>query len=145
MDRALRRQVAVVLAVFACGIGVGSLGARDVYAQPLAPTSVQILRSDLEGAPGQEIVITTTDWAPGQRLPLHFHPGGHEFAYVMEGALTFEVEGRGTKTVKAGEINHVLPGVPHFGRNDGAAMARTLVVRIKDKDKDKPITVEVKK
>ncbi len=143
MDRIIRLTIPFTLAVFAIGLAVGSLGTRAVYAQQLAPTPVQILRSDLQGVPGQEIVITTTDWSPGQRLPLHFHPGGHEFAYVIEGALTFEVEGQGTRTVKAGEINHVVPGVPHFGRNDTSAMARTLVVRIKDKDE--PITLDVKK
>jgi hypothetical protein len=34
------------------------------------------------------------------------HPDGHEFVYVVEGEQTFEVEGMGTKVVKAGEVIH---------------------------------------
>ncbi len=135
------RAGAIALAA-AAGIAVGAAGQRVASAAPLAPTPVPLLRTDLEGVPGQEIVITTTTWAPGQRLPLHVHPGGHEFAYVIDGEMTFEVQGQGTKVVRAGEVSHVLPGVAHYGRNAGTVPARTLVVRIKDRTQ--PMSVEVK-
>jgi quercetin dioxygenase-like cupin family protein len=102
---------------------------------------VQLLRTELEGVPGQEVVITTTEWAPGHRLPWHVHPGGHEFAYILEGEMTYEVEGHGTTVVKAGELHHVLPRVPRFGRNAGTTRARTLVFRVKDRAQ--PISVPV--
>jgi quercetin dioxygenase-like cupin family protein len=139
----MRRQIWIFGVLFALGVGAGMLGSRVMYAQSAAPTPRLVLRSDLQGVPGQEILITATDWAPGQRLPLHIHPGGHEFAYIVEGALTFEVEGKSVTTVKAGEVNHVLPDIPHFGRNDGSVLAKTIVVRIKDKDK--PVVVPVTK
>ncbi len=44
--------------------------------------------------------------------------------------------------MKAGEVHRVLPGVAHFGRNDGKTMARTLVFRVKDKAQ--PVSVDVK-
>jgi quercetin dioxygenase-like cupin family protein len=71
------------------------------------------------------------------------HPDGHEFVYVVEGEQTFEVEGMGTKVVKAGEVIHTPPNTPHFGRNATDRLSKTVVIRVKDKDE--PITVEVKR
>jgi quercetin dioxygenase-like cupin family protein len=85
------------------------------------------------------VLIFTSDWQPGFRLPLHIHPDGHEFVYVVEGEQTFEVDGYGTKLVKAGETP---PNVPHYGRNATDKLSKTVVFRIKPKDK--PVTAEVK-
>jgi len=52
---------------------------------------------------------------PGCRLPLHKHPDGHEFTFVVEGEQTFEVEGLGTKVVKAGEVIYTPPTLPISG------------------------------
>jgi quercetin dioxygenase-like cupin family protein len=71
------------------------------------------------------------------------HPNGHEFTFVIEGEQTFEVDGVGTKAVKAGEVLYTPPNTAHFGRNATDKISKTLVVRIKDKDK--PIMVEVKR
>ena len=74
-------------------------------------------------------------------MPCHVHPNGHEFAYLIEGELTFKIEGVGEKVVKAGEVGHVLPDVAHYGRNASDKLAKTLLVRVKEKSK--PIAVEV--
>jgi quercetin dioxygenase-like cupin family protein len=71
------------------------------------------------------------------------HPNGHEFTFVIEGEQTFEVDGVGTKVVKAGEVLYTPPNTAHFGRNATDKISKTLVVRIKDKDK--PTMVEVKR
>lgn len=55
---------------------------------------------------------------------------------------TFEVEG-GTKVVKAGEMIHMPPNTAHYGRNATDKNWKSLVIRIKDKEK--PIMVEVKR
>jgi quercetin dioxygenase-like cupin family protein len=71
------------------------------------------------------------------------HEEGHEFVYVIEGEQTFEIDGVGTKVVKAGEVLHTPPTVPHFGRNATDKLSKTFVVRIKNKDK--PLLTEVKR
>ena len=76
-------------------------------------------------------------------MPWHVHPEGHEFVYVIEGEQTFEVEGVGTKVVKAGEMIHTPPNTAHYGRNATDKNSKTLVIRIKDKET--PIMVEVKR
>jgi quercetin dioxygenase-like cupin family protein len=64
---------------------------------------------------------------------------------VLDGALAVEVEGQGTKAVKAGEIILIPAEIPHLARNDSAsAMARALMTHNRA-DKDKPFLVVLKK
>ena len=114
-----------------------------IHAQNPTYATKQIIQTDLNNLPGQEVLLFTSTWQPGFRLPLHMHPDGHEFTFVIEGEQTFEVEGVGTKVVKAGEVIYTPPNTPHFGRNATDKPSKTLVVRIKAKDK--PISVEVTK
>ena len=137
----MKRHYWTCVSLFAAGISVGIVGSATIHAQPAGSLPRQILKADLQGIAGQEILFTTTNWAPGQTLRCHIHPEAHEFAYLIEGELTFKIKGMGEKVVKAGEVNHVLPDTPHYGRNASDKLARTLVVRVKDKSK--PIAVDV--
>jgi len=129
-------------ALFTAGIIVGLASSEWLHAQPVpAYTTKQVIQTALENLPGQEVLIFSSDWHPGFRLPLHNHPDGHEFTFVVEGEQTFEVEGLGTKIVKAGEVIYTRPNVAHFGRNATDKISKTVVFRIKPKDQ--PITVNV--
>ena len=129
--------------VFALGTMVGGLSTEFVHAQAPQYETKQVLQTDLNNLPGQEIIVFESTWQPGFRLPLHMHPNGHEITYVISGEQTFEIEGIGTKVVKAGEAIYTPPNTPHFGRNATDKVSRTVVIRIKDKDK--PVMVEIKK
>jgi quercetin dioxygenase-like cupin family protein len=135
------KQALTLGGVLAAGILLGSASMEFIHAQTPPYATNQILRTDLTNLPSQEVLIFTSTWQPGSRLPLHMHPDGHEFTFVIEGEQTFEIEGVGTRVVKAGEVLYVPPNTPHFGRNATEKISRTLVVRIKDKDK--PVMVEV--
>lgn len=138
------KQAIALGGVFAVGILVGCASSEIVRARGPQYETKQVLRTDLKNLPGQELLIFTSTWQPGFRLPLHMHPDGHEVTYVVEGEQTFEVEGVGTNIiVKAGQLLYTPPNTPHFGRNATDRISRTIVVRIKDKDK--PIAVEVKR
>jgi len=127
----------------AAGIAVGLCWSNLINAQPAAYSTKQVFMTDLANLPGQEVLIFNSDWQPGFKLPLHIHPDGHEFVFVIDGEQTFEVEGTGTKIVTAGGVLYTPPNVPHFGRNATGKLAKTVVFRIKPKDK--PITEEVKR
>jgi len=139
------RNWIIGLILFIAGTIVGVLGSQT----PSAPLSAagystkMILQADLEDIPGKEVVIFASEWAPGSRLPMHVHPGGHEFDYVVEGEQTFHFQTGSTKAVKAGEALHNLPDVPHYGENATAKLSKVVVFRIKDKTQ--PISVEVNK
>ena len=106
-------------------------------------TDNQMYQGKYNNIPGQEVLLFTSTWQPGYRLPLHMHPEGHEFTYVVEGEQTFEIDGVGTKIVKAGEVIYTPPNTPHFGRNATDRESRTIVIRIKARDQ--PVAVEVKR
>ena len=131
------------LGLVAAGVVLGLASSEMIHAQVAGYSTKQILKDDLQNIPGQEVLFFTSDWPPGFRLPLHMHEEGHEFVYVIEGEQTFEIDGVGTKVVKAGEVLHTPPNVPHFGRNATDKLSKTLVVRIKNKDK--PLLTEVKR
>jgi quercetin dioxygenase-like cupin family protein len=129
----------IFLGGIVCGLGTSQF----IHAQGPTYVTKQILQRDLNNLPGQEALFFASTWQPGFRLPLHMHPDGHEFTFVLEGEQTFEIDVVGTKVVKAGEVIYTPPNTPHFGRNATNKESKTLVVRIKAKDK--PVTMEVKR
>jgi len=135
------RKQALAAALFASGVVIGLGSSKTIHAQVPAYATTQILKTDLQNLPGQEVLLFTSEWQPGFRLPWHMHPNGHEFTYVIEGEQTFEIEGVGTKIVRAGEVLYTPPNTAHYGRNATDRISKTLVVRIKDKDK--PLMTEV--
>jgi quercetin dioxygenase-like cupin family protein len=135
------RKQAIATALFMGGLIAGVGSTEMIHAQAPAYATKQIVKTDLQNLPGQEALIFASEWQPGFRLPWHMHPNGHEFTYVIEGEQTFEIEGVGTRIVKAGEVLYTPPNTPHYGRNATDKVSKTLVVRIKDKDK--PVMTEV--
>jgi len=129
----MRLKKAAVLA--GCGAILAATGATWIRAQTPSVAPSQILATDLVNIPGQEALFFMADWRPNQQLPWHAHPDGHEFVYVIEGAVTFEIDGAGSRTVKAGEMLYVRPDVPHRAQSAHTGSSRTLVIRIKDKSK----------
>jgi len=98
-----------------------------------------VLRSDLNGLNNQETIMQYLTIAPKAVVPWHTHPDGHEISFVVEGELTLKEEGKGTRTLKAGEGFHVQPGTPHTAVNNGASPTKILVVRLNEKGK--PVAV----
>ena len=127
------------------GACVGMMLSPMLSAQPSPKgySTTMIERTDLQNIPGQEVLVFTSEWAPGSALPMHSHPNGHEFVYVVEGEQTFHFQGGSVKTVKAGEVLYTPPNTPHFGENATNRVSRVIVFRIKDKAA--PISVEVNK
>ena len=122
---------------------------RTVSAQaPQAgPKLTQILRKDLEGQGQvvQETVVGVVEFGPGSAAPWHMHPGAQELLYVMEGDLTIEVEGQGTKVIKTGEVGTIPAESVHLARNESSsASAKALVIHSRSA-KDKPLVIVVRK
>jgi quercetin dioxygenase-like cupin family protein len=98
-----------------------------------------LLQQDL-AIPGHQILLVAVTLAVDGREGRHTHSGtlvGH----VLEGELTFEVEGQPTRKIKAGESVLVEPGHVHEGINRGSVPIKALVVFIVEKGK--PLTTQV--
>ncbi len=97
-------------------------------------------RHDLSVA-GREVVQVRVDFHPGAGFGRHTHPG-EEIAYVLEGSLESQVEGRPPDTLEAGEVLFIPAGTIHAARNvgkgDGAELATYIV------EKGKPLVTMVK-
>jgi quercetin dioxygenase-like cupin family protein len=134
----------ILLLTIGVGIGLGiGLGLGQEAQAQQKPTIQSLLRSDLQGIPGQETIFEVLTIPPGGATPRHVHPDGHEFVYVLEGATTAEIDGRETRNYGVGEVVHVPPNIPHVGRNASKSEPlKVLIVRIKDKSK--PVMVPAK-
>jgi quercetin dioxygenase-like cupin family protein len=93
----------------------------------------ELLRHDL-GVPGREVVQVRVDLAPGVAFGKHTHPG-EEIAYVLEGTLEYQVEGRPPVTLKAGEALFIPAGTVHAAKNVGSDNAAELATYIVEKGK----------
>jgi quercetin dioxygenase-like cupin family protein len=131
----------VVLAA-AFGAGV-AFSPKFVVAQANLISVKEVVREDMIGMPGEEVIVQYVELKPGAAIPWHLHPDSHEISVVVEGSETLEVEGQGKRQVSAGEGFHIQPNVVHRGNNDTGAPAKIVTVRIKPKDK--PIMVPVQR
>jgi quercetin dioxygenase-like cupin family protein len=124
----------------------GATGVVLAQAPQGGPKLTQILRNDLQGQDQkvQETIVNVLEMAPGVGAPWHMHPDAQEVLFVIEGTLTVEIEGQGTRVLKAGEIALMPANIAHLARNDGSGGARALVTHSRA-DKEKPFVVAVKR
>ena len=83
----MSRLILTALA-FAAGIAAHSLAG----AQQQSVTARTILETDVHGGVFEQAVVQVYEFPPGAALPWHIHPDAHEIAYILDGALTLEIE-----------------------------------------------------
>jgi quercetin dioxygenase-like cupin family protein len=120
------------IAWLGASIAAGSMVLHTALAQqPTGIYRTELQREDLV-VPGREVVQVRVELEPGVLFECHKHPGD-EIIYVIEGTFEYQVEGRGTVRVGAGEVLFIPSGVLHSARNVGngnAAELATYVVEI---------------
>jgi quercetin dioxygenase-like cupin family protein len=109
------------------GILAGMVGNHVLNAQPEPVKRTMLLKTDLTGIEGKEGLVYIIEVAPGATVPKHYHPG-HELAYLLEGSVTLEVEGKPAMTLKAGDTNHIPSKVVHSGTNASTTAPAKFVV-----------------
>jgi quercetin dioxygenase-like cupin family protein len=67
-------------------------------------------------------------------FPPHSHPG-EEIAYVIEGELEYQLEGKPPVTLKPGDVLFIPAGAIHSAKNVGSANAAELAMYIVEKGK----------
>ncbi len=98
-----------------------------------------LLQQDLNIS-GYTASLVAVEIPAGGREGRHLHPGTL-VAYVQEGTLTLDYEGKPTKTLKAGETFSVEPGKIHEGINKGTTAVKILATFVSEKGK--PLTTQV--
>jgi quercetin dioxygenase-like cupin family protein len=121
-------------------LAASSLGLHSTSAQQQGVTRTELQRHDLS-APGREVIQVQVDLDPGVMFPMHSHPG-EEIIYVLEGEWEYQVEGKGTLTLKTGEVLFIPAGVKHAAKNVGSGKGSELATYIVEKGK--PLVVLAK-
>ena len=119
---------------------VSALVLRLASAQQPGVTRTELQRYDLS-VPGREVIQVRVDLDPGVKFPLHSHPG-EEIIYVLEGTWEYEVDGKGTLTLKAGDVLFIPAGVKHGAKNVGNGKGSELATYVVEKGK--PLVVLTK-
>ena len=105
---------------------------RAAHAQMPGIGRVDLLKQDL-GTAGHEVVQVRVDFKPGVLAAAHAHPG-EEVAYVLEGTLEYQLNGK-TVTLKAGQSLFIPAGAVHSAKNVGSGEASELATYIVEKGK----------
>ncbi len=139
----MKRMALMLVLTFAVGIALGVTGTQVLnaqYAQQQAPLKrTDLLKADLVGMEGKELIVQLVEFAPGGASGKHYHPG-HEANYVLAGSVIGEKEGQPPRTRKAGEVDYTPAKVVHEGKNASkTAPVKLVVFRIHEKGQ--PISV----
>ena len=74
-----------------------------------------LLKTALTATEGKQIVVLLAEVPPDDTGSGHYHPGD-EVVYILEGSVTFTVDGQPDVTLKAGETCHIPAKQVHFGK-----------------------------
>jgi quercetin dioxygenase-like cupin family protein len=121
---------AVLIGMFGVGI---SLLMNAASAQQTGIKRTDLQRHDLS-IPGREMVQVRVDFDPGAAFGKHSHPG-EEIVNVLEGTLAYEIEGKPSVTLKAGEVLFIPAGTIHAAKNVGTTKGSELATYIVEKGK----------
>ena len=133
---------ALKLALVALVVASGSVSAQQKPAAG-APTVTRtpLLTQDLPMPGGFVATLVSVELPVGAREGRHMH-SGTLVAYVAEGALTLDYEGKPTVTYNVGQTFSVEPGKVHEGMNKGNVTTRLVATFVFPKAQ--PMTTQVK-
>ena len=138
----MKQTVMMIVVTLVVGIAVGMVTTQALVAQQAPVTRTTLQQKDIEGVPGKEVIMYIADVIPGGVAGRHFHPGP-EVAYVLEGSLVLEPDGKSPLTLKKGESFHNPAKAVHNAKNGSTTQpAKVLVVLIGEKGA--PLSTPVK-
>jgi quercetin dioxygenase-like cupin family protein len=127
-----------------CSLLVAALPFGGALAQTAPqPIVVPVMRKDLAGVPGKEVLMLTVEYPPGAVEHIHRHEA-YAFVYVLEGTIVEQVRGGNEVTLTPGQTFYEGPNDVHAaGRNASTTKpARFLVVMVKKKGVDAVLPAE---
>ena len=123
----MKQRIVIISVVTLAGAAAVALAQQAGFKR----TVVQ--QGDLS-APGREVVQAVAEFQPAGTVGRHTHPG-EEVAYVLEGAIVLEVDGKPAMTLSAGQGFIIPAGAVHNATNKSSSGARVLATYIVEKGK----------
>ena len=133
------------------GLGAGAAAAllcasiAQAQPQPASGTRVvaeELMRRDLIGAPGKEVVVSTIEVPPGASSAPHRH-NAQVFVYVLQGKLVMQVKGGPRETLGPGQTFYEDPSDIHTVSANASKTEPAKFLALSIKDKDKPGSIPV--
>ena len=121
----IRHRLLLALALVVVTVAAGR--AQD------SPARKELQRVDLSGAAGMEVVLSLSEYKPGDELPVHIHHGV-EAAYVLQGG-TVKAPGKPAFAVPTGASIMNLRDVPHGFKVVGDENIKLVTFHVVDKGK----------
>jgi len=132
-----RREFAAFASCAICGITEFVAAQASAQGTPPAATAgvTRKILSQTDGpAPGYVTLLVEATIEAGVAVGRHTHPG-IESAYVLKGGFELPIQGRPTRTIKAGDAFQIPPETPHAGGKPGNAQSRILITYVVEKGK----------
>ena len=107
---------------------VNSLAQRQFDSPSPTVEAKNLLRDQIQGAKGKEVIVSRVSFPPDTQLAWHWHPG-EEFFYVMEGSVTLKRRGEADQVSQAGDAKKIGAEVIHTGVT-GAEGAELVIFRV---------------
>ena len=101
-----------------------------------------LMRRDLDGVPGKEVVMSVIEVPPGAASPPHRHYA-QVFVYELQGRMIMQVKGGPRVTIGPGQTFYESPSDIHTVGANASKTKPAKFLAILIKDKDKPSTVLV--
>jgi quercetin dioxygenase-like cupin family protein len=125
-------------------LGTGILGLLDhpwaaEVAPPGVPTAAELMARDLDGVPNKEALMLTVTYLPGGASLPHRHDA-QVFVYVLEGAMTMQVDGSAPVTVGSGQTFYEGPQDVHRVSANASRTAPAKILVFMVKTKGKPVS-----
>jgi len=120
----MKTAAAILVALCLCAAAV-NVGAQ----QPAFKRTV--LQQSKLSVPGRDAVLAVVDFQPGATVGRHTHPG-EEIGYVLEGTLVFDIEGKPSVTLNAGQTFFIPAGTIHNATNRTSSPAKVLANYVVD-------------
>jgi quercetin dioxygenase-like cupin family protein len=119
---------------FMVGIAILHSTWADEAALPEPPTVAELMTRDINGISNKEALMLTVTYLPGGASLPHRHDA-QVFVYVLEGAMTMQVDGGDLMTIGPGQIFYEGPHDVHriSANASQTEAAKILVFIIKDK------------
>jgi quercetin dioxygenase-like cupin family protein len=126
---------------FALGLLIGA-GATGVVNAVHPVTVSELYKADLVTSDGREASMFLAELAPGANVGKHYHPGD-AFAYILEGTMLLEIDGKPSVTLGPGQSGSLPPRTVHDDKNPSqTAPLKFLVFHVAKKGE--PLAVPVK-
>jgi quercetin dioxygenase-like cupin family protein len=93
-------------------------------------TSTMLIKTELAAPPGKELFVALAEVAPLFTGSRDSHVGD-EIVYMLEGSITFALDGKPDVTLKAGEACHIPAKQVHFGRT-GSDSVKFLSIQVQE-------------